>query len=740
MLGTSSWITTTTGYDAKGRVIWVSSANEYLETTDVEEYELDFTGRIKRSKSTHSKNGASPIVVEDTYEYDHMSRQLKHTQCIDGDCVVEEDLVLDQVVTQSSSVKASNSITLEPGFEVMAGDSLTFSARIGIGGELIASNTYDGLGHLIKKGVGGVDSLSLQEVDYAYNIRGWLKQINDPEDLGDDLFGFGINYNDPTGGALPLFNGNISETHWNSQSENTSGNPVSNYYGYNYDAMNRITGASDNTANYNLSGITYDKMGNILSLQRQGYLDNSVTPFGKMDNLDYDYDGNKLLRVSEIEDGEAAYGFKDGNTTGDDYGYDVNGNLTSDANKGIAAGGIEYNHLNMPTKITLSNAGSNNGVIDYVYTAEGIKLQKKKTQAGVTTTTDYAGDFVYENNTLKQFYQPEGYIEPDGSDWQYVYQHKDIWDNVRVTYADDDNSGSVTSAEIRREQNYYPFGLEHKGYNINSYGSKNNLKTYQGQEFTEDLGLNTHEWKYRMSDPAIGRFWQIDPLAEDYTYNSTYAFQENKMGMGVELEGLELGLNKWFKKGVKWVARNSKGQLKPISRKSADRILKNRGSVTQTQIRGGNKKAKNLMQSTTDKKVVRHDGHELKSGKTGRNHYQKKSGDGSHVFTESVKDGAIVTAGINTDKVDEVTSKALEMGSEMTDAVENFGTNVFGDNAFGNFVDDMNPLNLGINELFNTFNEVLNPESNSASNDSNSSNTENSNNISVDNCEGEGCQ
>ena len=71
-------------------------------------------------------------------------------------------------------------------------------------------------------------------------------------------------------------------------------------------------------------------------------------------------------------------------------------------------------------------------------------------------------------------------------------------------------------------------------------GVKNNLKTYQGQEFTEDLGLNSHEWRFRMSDPAIGRFWQIDPLAEDYVYNSTYAFQENKLGMGIELEGAEL--------------------------------------------------------------------------------------------------------------------------------------------------------------------------------------------------------
>ena len=60
-----------------------------------------------------------------------------------------------------------------------------------------------------------------------------------------------------------------------------------------------------------------------------------------------------------------------------------------------------------------------------------------------------------------------------------------------------------------------------------------------------------------MSDPAIGRFWQVDPLATDYVYNSPYAFQENKLGLGVELEGLELrtftnkdgtrGLNVHFK-------------------------------------------------------------------------------------------------------------------------------------------------------------------------------------------------
>ncbi|MDG5490633.1 hypothetical protein [Psychroserpens sp. SPM9] len=190
----------------------------------------------------------------------------------------------------------------------------------------------------------------------------------------------------------------------------------------------------------------------------------------------------------------------------------------------------------MPAKITVT--GANAGVLDYVYSADGIKLQKKKTVGGNVTTTDYADNFLYENGILKQFYHPEGYVEPDGNSYRYVYQYTDIWNNVRISYSDFNNNGAVTSSEIIQERNFYPFGLEHKGYN-NNVISENNYQTYQDQELNKDLGLNVHEWKYRISDPAIGRFWQIDPLAEKYVYNSTYAFQENKLGSGIELEGLE---------------------------------------------------------------------------------------------------------------------------------------------------------------------------------------------------------
>jgi hypothetical protein len=53
------------------------------------------------------------------------------------------------------------------------------------------------------------------------------------------------------------------------------------------------------------------------------------------------------------------------------------------------------------------------------------------------------------------------------------------------------------------------------------------------------LGLDWYQFKWRMHDPALGRFMVVDPLAEDYYYNSPYAFSENKVTSHYELEGLE---------------------------------------------------------------------------------------------------------------------------------------------------------------------------------------------------------
>lgn len=66
---------------------------------------------------------------------------------------------------------------------------------------------------------------------------------------------------------------------------------------------------------------------------------------------------------------------------------------------------------------------------------------------------------------------------------------------------------------------------------------------YNGKELQDELGLGVYFFKFRSYDPALGRFWQIDPLAGTYAHNSTYAFAENNVSSGTDLEGLELSFH-----------------------------------------------------------------------------------------------------------------------------------------------------------------------------------------------------
>jgi RHS repeat-associated protein len=77
------------------------------------------------------------------------------------------------------------------------------------------------------------------------------------------------------------------------------------------------------------------------------------------------------------------------------------------------------------------------------------------------------------------------------------------------------------------------------GISSKAAGKLENHKKFVGQEFNEDFDIDLYEFKWRHHDPQIGRFIQIDPLANDYVYNSTYAYAENRPIDGIDLEGLE---------------------------------------------------------------------------------------------------------------------------------------------------------------------------------------------------------
>jgi RHS repeat-associated protein len=103
-------------------------------------------------------------------------------------------------------------------------------------------------------------------------------------------------------------------------------------------------------------------------------------------------------------------------------------------------------------------------------------------------------------------------------------------------YFDDFEIKHIKSPVIQTED-YYPFGLT-----FNSYSRENSVENkfkFQGQAHVDDLSLNWDGFKWRNHQPDIGRFFNIDPMASAFYYNSPYAFSENKVTTHVELEGLE---------------------------------------------------------------------------------------------------------------------------------------------------------------------------------------------------------
>ena len=480
-------------YDAKARTIRSYTQN-YLGGYTYTDHKLDaFSGQLKYTLTGHKRlNTDTELLTKDAFTYSAQDRLLTQTHYINGATT----------------------------------------------GELMTDNTYDELGQLILKKVGNTTTSPTQKIDYTYNIRGWLTNINDISTLtksGDpkDLFAFKLSYNNTnTTGAALLYNGNIAETQWTSASEVT---PVIRAYGYHYDNLNRLKSAifkrgsvAVNNA-YNES-LTYDKNGNIMTFLRNGGNESTAT---QIDNLIYSYSGsnttNQLMKVADSSN--KTTGFIDGSNTGDDYSYDANGNMITDANKNITS--IVYNYLNLPTKITFGSGGN----IVYLYNATGEKIQKVVTDGANITTTDYLDGYQYVKTTattpiLKFFPTTEGFVECTGSSYKYIYQYKDHLGNIRVSY--DKN------LVIQEENNYYPFGLKHNGYNGNTSSTNDGLKyKFNGKELQDELGLNMYDYGMRNYDPALGRWMNIDPLAELSRKFSPYTYALNNPVYFIDPDGMK---------------------------------------------------------------------------------------------------------------------------------------------------------------------------------------------------------
>ncbi len=116
--------------------------------------------------------------------------------------------------------------------------------------------------------------------------------------------------------------------------------------------------------------------------------------------------------------------------------------------------------------------------------------------------------------------------------WRYKWSSE-----LRVVHV---KKGVASNDWIKRVRSSYLFGMlmpdRHDEINGRTYAYG-----FQGQERDDEVkgAGNAINFKFRMHDPRLGRFFAVDPLAADFPWNSTYAFSENRVIDGIELEGAE---------------------------------------------------------------------------------------------------------------------------------------------------------------------------------------------------------
>lgn len=442
ILGTSTFLYSTSIYDDKGHVIQTKATN-ISGGTDVGTIQFDFSGKELRTHLAHQKNGTNSNLYQDLTitNYDHS----------------------DRVLTLKKRFNAN-------------GTNNTFD-------KTIASNSYDELGRLKTKRLGN----NLDSLEYDYNIRGWLLGTNrayakTPADTSH-RFGFDLAYDKNFiygAGATYMgafsqvaYNGNVVGTVWKS-----TGDDEVRKYDFSYDVVNRLIGADfsqftsssfNKNANvdFSVNGLNYDANGNILTMKQVGWkLGGSIT----IDSLLYNYytSSNQLKNVIDGTNDTAtklgdfrsshAYMTSLGNNKRDtvtDYTFDNNGNLLLDNNKDIA--NIRYNFLNLPDSITVTGKGT----IQYCYDAGGNKLKKIVTDSSKVTTTIYMfGNYV--NDTLQYFPHEEGRVRVKAADtsFQFDYFLKDHLGNVRMILTEEHQNdsypvASLETSSLANEKNYY---------------------------------------------------------------------------------------------------------------------------------------------------------------------------------------------------------------------------------------------------------------------------------------------
>ena len=329
----------------------------------------------------------------------------------------------------------------------------------------------------------------------------------------------------PEGGGVACWNGNISEWEWQ------QGTNVALMYGFTYDGVNRLketaqkqkSGTTWSTlpGSYLERGLTYDRNGNIKTLQR--------TAGGTLvDNLVYTCTGNQLTSLTEnVSSTLAGDVYSRGSVASGSYGYDLNGNMTNDSRRALNFG---YNVLSL-----LSEVKTTGGELKakYDYLADGTKLRVRDN--GEVNGFDYLGSLTYRKSSaglqLESASFGDGVIRPgasNGGQGEVNYFLTDHLGSVRVIV---DGTGKVLE-----RNDYYPFGARQVRSDYPQLAA--NRFKYNGKEEQVTGNLEWLDYGARMYDSGLGRWFSGDPLQERYYPLSSYSYCSGNPVKFVDIEGM----------------------------------------------------------------------------------------------------------------------------------------------------------------------------------------------------------